>query len=48
MTTKATENVARFPTGRTLVTPGALDALDEAGQTPAEFLRRTSVAIGAS
>jgi hypothetical protein len=29
-----------FPLGRVLSTPGALHALDEAGQSPEEFLRR--------
>jgi hypothetical protein len=30
----------RFSLGRTLATPGALRAIEEAGQTPAEFLDR--------
>ncbi len=35
------EEVAmRFPLGRIVATPGALRALEEAGQTPAEFLDR--------
>jgi hypothetical protein len=29
-----------FTLGHTVATPGALDALEEAGQMPAEFLRR--------
>ncbi len=29
---------ATFPLGRTLATPGALEAIQEAGQEPAEFL----------
>ena len=29
-----------FPLGRTLATPGALEALEAAGQQPIEFLRR--------
>jgi hypothetical protein len=29
-----------FPLGRVLATPGALEALDEAKQSPEEFLRR--------
>lgn len=29
-----------FPLGKTVATPGALDALAQAGQTPAQFLRR--------
>jgi hypothetical protein len=36
-TTKSKE---LFPLGRTVATPGALEALEEAGQMPAEFLRR--------
>jgi len=31
---------ALFPLGQIVVTPGALDALSRAGQTPDEFLRR--------
>ena len=30
----------RFPLGRVVATPGALRALEEAGQLPAEFLDR--------
>lgn len=30
----------RFPLGRTVATPGALAALTEAGQSPAEFMDR--------
>ena len=30
----------RFPLGRIVATPGALRALEESGQTPAEFLDR--------
>jgi hypothetical protein len=30
----------KFPLGRTVATPAALDAIKEAGQEPAEFLRR--------
>ena len=30
----------RFPLGRVVATPGALDALAAAGRTPAEFLDR--------
>jgi hypothetical protein len=37
---KTETNPARFRLGRTLITPGALEALEEAGQSPAEFLRR--------
>ena len=32
--------IARFPLGRIVATPGALDALLMTGQTPAVFLRR--------
>jgi len=38
-----TSTRARFPLGRTLITPGAQEALAEAGQSPAEFLRRHEV-----
>ena len=30
----------RFPLGRLVATPGALEALQEAGQSPTEFLDR--------
>lgn len=30
----------RFALGQTVITPGAEEALDSAGQTPIEFLRR--------
>jgi hypothetical protein len=33
---------ARFPLGRLLATPGALQALEKAGQQPQEFLDRHS------
>jgi hypothetical protein len=33
-------STARFPLGRLLMTPGALQALIAAGQSPLEFLRR--------
>ncbi len=29
-----------FPLGKVVATPGALDALEEAGQSPIEFLQR--------
>jgi len=29
-----------FPLGRTLATPGALEALADSGESPADFLRR--------
>jgi hypothetical protein len=32
--------IARFPLGQVVGTPGALQALAEAGQTPDEFLKR--------
>jgi hypothetical protein len=31
---------ARFPLGRLFLTPGAIEALEEAGQTPQEFVIR--------
>ena len=31
---------AKFPLGQILATPGALEALEESGQTPTEFLVR--------
>ena len=31
---------ARFPLGRILATPGAIDALGEAGEMPGPYLRR--------
>jgi hypothetical protein len=34
----------QFSLGRTLITPGARDAIEEAGQLPAEFLRRHATA----
>jgi hypothetical protein len=40
-TTATTETTApRFPLGRTLITPGAQEALYEAGQGASEFLTR--------
>ena len=39
MSTNAT-NTARFELGQTLITPGARDAIEEAGQAPHEFLLR--------
>ena len=35
-----TKTSAKFPLGQTVATPGALEALQEAGQSPAEFLSR--------
>lgn len=34
------QNEAKFPLGQTVMTPGALSALEEAGQSPFEFLMR--------
>ena len=36
----ATKGVNRFQLGQVLLTPGAIEALGEAGQMPHEFLRR--------
>lgn len=36
----ATQTKPRFPLGRLMATPGALDALEQAGQSPADFLAR--------
>ena len=33
-------NTPKFPVGQTVATPGALDAIEEAGQTPDIFIRR--------
>jgi len=38
--TQPEAGVARFPLGQTFITPGAEDALQLAGQTAIEFLRR--------
>ncbi len=35
-----TAGVARFPLGRLFLTPGAVEALEEAGQSPQEFIAR--------
>jgi hypothetical protein len=40
MNTQPTNQSPLFPLGQVVATPGALEALGEAGQTPAEFLRR--------
>jgi hypothetical protein len=32
--------LVRFPLGRLFMTPGAIEALDEAGQQPQEFINR--------
>ena len=39
-TTNQTNNGTRFPLGQTYITPGAEEALQIAGQTEIEFLRR--------
>ena len=41
-TTTTTDNTtaARFPLGQTFITPGAQEAIREAGQLPLEFLMR--------
>jgi hypothetical protein len=40
-TTKANPtSLPRFPLGRVFMTPGAIDALEEAGQSPQEFISR--------
>lgn len=39
-TSQTTETTPRFPLGRLLMTPGAIEALEEAGQSPQEFLAR--------
>jgi hypothetical protein len=40
MNTQRKSEQPLFPLGRVVATPGALASLDEAGQTPAEFLQR--------
>ena len=40
MSTQSTQ--ARFPLGRVVATPGALEALAKAGQSSIEFIRRHS------
>ena len=42
MSTAITKSGARFPLGRVFLTPGAIEALEEAGQTPVEFISRHS------
>ncbi len=41
-TTDTTTSAVRFPLGRTFITPGAMEALEEAGQMPQDFLHRHS------
>jgi hypothetical protein len=38
--TRPTPRPARFPLGRTLITPGALEALEESGEAGGTFLAR--------
>ena len=40
MVMTANKTAARFPLGRLLSTPGALAAMEEAGQNPLEFFER--------
>ena len=42
MSTAITKSDVRFPLGRVFLTPGAIEALEEAGQTPEEFISRHS------
>jgi hypothetical protein len=37
---ETTAGAAHFPLGRLFLTPGVIEALEEAGQEPFEFLRR--------
>jgi hypothetical protein len=37
---ETTAGTARFPLGHLFLTPGAIEALEESGQEPFEFLRR--------
>jgi hypothetical protein len=39
-TATATESKAHFPLGRLFLTQGAIEALEEAGQSPQEFISR--------
>jgi hypothetical protein len=39
-TAETTPALVRFPLGRLLITPGAADAIAEAGQSPQEFINR--------
>ena len=38
--TNITPSSVRFPLGRLFMTPGAIEALEEAGQSPQEFISR--------
>src|ERR1700753_2209552 len=37
---RVVQSTARFPLGQVFLTPGAIEALNEAGQMPHEFLSR--------
>lgn len=39
---ETTASVARFPLGRLFLTPGAIEALEEASQSPQDFINRHS------
>jgi hypothetical protein len=39
-TKTATQSAMRFPLGQMFMTPGAIEALEEAGQIPQEFIDR--------
>jgi hypothetical protein len=39
-TATTTDTTPRFPLGRLFVTPGAIEALEESGETPQEFINR--------
>jgi hypothetical protein len=39
-TTATAETTRRFPLGQTYITPGAIDTLTDAGQSPQEFISR--------
>ena len=39
-TAETTQSAARFPLGRMFLTPGAIEALEDAGQSPQEFISR--------
>ncbi len=39
-TTDTTPSLVRFPLGQIVVTPGAVNALEQAGQSPQEFINR--------
>lgn len=39
-TTTTAETTRRFPLGQTFITPGVIEALTQAGQSPQEFISR--------